>query len=373
MALSCEKHSCFIYDRGGKRQIGVIEPLTRVKWERIRDDISVATVYAKAVSADCGRALGLLEAGRAELVIFRGKIRVWEGPIIRISYQAQDVEIEAHDVVYYLTRTIMWNEYDNRYPNQAFVLDRLKRVFEAELSRKEALDPPVNILSNVNYIYATGEAVEASTAAHTLPYELTVFDHLDNYAARGGIDYVAVGRSILLFDVHQRIGQTATVTADDFIGDPVITQYGADLASRVVMTDGKGHWGSAGGIDPYYGEWEVLHQAYDENAILAGSAPPTTAEMESQAERKYAEGKTPPLVVRIPDGTRLNPNGVLTIEDLVPGVWIPLTATVPGRTLSQMQKLDNMKVEETAGKGEVITVTFSAAYVDTKFVEDPTP
>jgi hypothetical protein len=267
----------------------------------------------------------------------------------------------------------MWNEYDNRYPNQQFVLDRLKRVFLAELSRKEALDPPVNVLSNVQYLYATGEAVEASTAAHTLPYEMTVFDHLDNYAARGGIDYVAVGRSILLFDVHQRIGQTATVTADDFIGDPIITQYGADLATRVVMTDGKGHWGSAGGVDPYYGEWEVLHQAYDENAILAGNAPPTTAEMESQAERKYTQGKVPPMVVRVPDNTRLNPNGVLTVEDLVPGVWIPLTATVPGRTLSQMQKLDSMRVEETAGKGEVISVTFSAAYVDTKFVEDPTP
>lgn len=373
MALSCEKHKAYIYDRGGRRQIGLIEPLSRVKWERKRDDMSIATVYATAVSEECGRTLGLVEAGRAELVIFRGKARVWEGPITRVSYQADNVEIEARDVVHYANRTIMWNEYDNKHPNTSSVLDRMKRIFIAELSRKEALDPPINVLANIQYIYVdeAGQAVEARTSAHTLPYEMTVFEHLDSYAARGGIDYTVVGRSILLFDTHQRIGQTAMVTKDDFIGDPIITQYGMELATRVVMTDGKGHWGSAGGVDDYYGEWEVLHQAYDEDA--KGADPediPSTAEMESQAQRAYSQGKVPPMVVRIPDNTRLNPNGVLTVEDLVPGTWIPLSAKLPGRTLSQMQKLDSMTVEETAKGGEIISVTLSPAYTDSKFVED---
>jgi hypothetical protein len=92
--------------------------------------------------------------------------------------------------------------------------------------------------------------------------------------------------------------------------------------------------------------------------------------MESQAQRTYAQGKVPPLVVRIPDNTRLNPNGVLTVDDLVPGTWIPLTAKMPGRTLSQMQKLDSMTVEETAKGGEIVSVTLSPAYADSKFVED---
>jgi hypothetical protein len=137
------------------------------------------------------------------------------------------------------------------------------------------------------------------------------------------------------------------------------------------MTDGKGHAGIAGGVDPYYGEWEILHQAYDEDA--KGAKPedvPSTAEMTSQAQRAYAQGKVPPLVVRIPDNTRLNPNGVLTIDDLVPGTWIPLSAKLPGRTLSQMQKLDSMTVEETAKGGEIISVTLSPAYIDSKFVEE---
>jgi hypothetical protein len=376
MALSCDLHTAFLFDRGGKKQIGALGPLNRVKWERRRDDISMGTVWISAVTAECAEVLGLAETNRTELVIFRGKKRVWEGPVNRITYEGSAVEIEAKDMMYYVQRTIMHNEYDSRYPNHGPVLDRIERIMTAELARKEALDPSTNLLPHVRYIYATDPAVhEARTAAHTLPYEMTVYQHIDSYAWRGGIDYTVVGRSIMFFDVHTRIGQTPMVTGDDFIGEPVITQYGAELATRVVMTDGKGHWGDAGGIDPYYGEWEVLHQAYDENASTPDPEDdnePSVAEMASQARRSYIQGQRPALVVRIPDNTRLNPNGVLTVDDLVPGVWIPLTATLPGRTISQMQKLDTMSVEESAEKGETVKVTLSPAYPES-YIEEGAP
>ena len=377
MALSCVLHTAELFDRGGRKKIGSLGPLTRVKWERRRDDISVAQIWIATVDKSCAEVLRLAETNRTELVIFRGDKRVWEGPVNRISYQGASVEIEAKDLMYYVQRTIMRNEYDNRYPNVGLVLDRVERVMTAELARKEALDPSCNILNHIRYIYADTAigATDARTAAHTLPYEMTVFQHVDNYAWRGGLDYTVVGRSIMFFDVHTRIGQTPMVTADDFIGDPVITQYGAELTTYVAMTDGKGHWGEAGGIDPYYGEWEVLHQAYDENASTPDPEDdnePSVAEMSSQARRSWIQGMRPALVVRIPDNTRLNPAGVLTIEDLVPGVWIPLTATLPGRTLSQMQKLDNMSVEETAEGGEEIKVTLSPAYPE-RYTEEAVP
>lgn len=635
MALTCEIHTAALYDRGGAKKLADLGDLERVKWERKRDDSSSATVYIGTPGIECQQALGLAEAGRVELVIFRGSERVWEGPISRIAYQGDHVEIEARDVMLYVVRTIMHHEYDNRHPNTARVLDRIKRVMTAELARKEALDPPVNVLKHVQYIYVAGSttypasyysitgvrraigdakslqamedalagmrttygltagfgipggtsynggywqpvryqdwqvrqymilaaqalsvyppafiqraqiwgiffgrflgtgvgfnvggfatdhrlfldtedyaagdgmvfgsehivhhelchlmdftfgsesirsrwlalnpagfqygvgwdrqdydlnprgftrdygrysfqedlaeiaglvmsksqkpfmdmllasdpivrgkvalykewmaansggaidtvsffeaistgktvvtkgengATDARTAARTLPYELTAFEHIDNFAARGGVDYTVIGRSILFFDVHTRIGQTPMVTKDDFIGDPIITQYGMELGTYVAMTDGKGNYGAAGGIDPYYGEWEILHQAYDEDA--QGSNPedaPSVAELESQAKRTYLSGSKPPLVVRVPDNTRLNPNGVLTIADLVPGVWIPLSATLPGRTVSQMQKLDSMTVEEIAGSGEVIKVTLSPAYVEAGYIDE---
>lgn len=372
MALSCEMHTAYLYDRGGRKRLASLDDLSRVKWERRRDDPSTATVYIGTPGIECQKALGLAEAGRTELVIFRGKHRVWEGPIMRISYRGASVELEARDVMVYVVRTIMKGQYNNRHPNTSTVLARIERILRAELARKEALDPPINVLPYMQFIKATpGQAEDARTTAKTLPYEMTVFEHIDNYAARGGLDYTVVGRRVLFFDVHQKIGQTAMVTADDFIGDPVITQYGMELATYVAHTDGKGNWGDHGGTDPYYGLWEVLHQAYDEDGTdpQKPQDPPTTAELEDQAKRTHIQGSKPPLVVRIPDNTRLNPNGVLTITDLVPGVWIPLSASLPGRTVSQMQKLDSMTVEETAENGEEIKVTLSPAYAQT-FVED---
>lgn len=371
MALSCEKHSAALFDRGGQRKLADLDLLSRVRWGRKRDDISVATILVSSPGVKCQQALELAETNRVELVIFRGGARVWEGPISRLTYYGATVEIEAKDVMFYTTRTAMRNEYDNRYPNNGKVLDRVKRIMTAELARKEALDPPINVLSHVRYLYADGVTVtDSGTAAHTFPMQYTVFEHVDTFAARGGLDYTVVGRSILFFDVHTRIGQTPMVTAADFIGDPVITQYGAELTTHVIMTDGKGNFGEAGAIDPYYGEWEVVHQAYDESAQdpTKPHNPPSVAELRSQAQRSYHQSSKPPLVVRVPDNTQLNPNGVLTIEDLVPGVWIPLSASLPGRTVSQMQKLDSMSVEETASGGEIIKVVLSPAYTDA-FVE----
>lgn len=361
MTLSCATHTAFVYDRGGWKQMIALTPLYRVKWERRRDDISTATVFLSTPGEKCASQLALLEAGRMELVIFRGTERVWEGPITRVAYKGSSVEIVASDVMHYVNRTAMRAEYDSRYPNTEYTMDRVERILNTELSRKEALDPPVNVLDHIQYLYSLPRT-DSRTAAHTEAMQSTVFEHIDSYAARGGLDYTVVGRRILFWDVHQPIGQTATVTADDFLGDPVITQYGAELATQVYITDGKGHFGQYGAVDPYYGEWEMVQDAYDENAAGPDDDPdPTVGEMNSQASRVWAQTKRPPLVVRIPDNTTLNPAGVLSISDLVPGVYIPLTAKLPGRTVSQLQKLDSMSVEETAEDAEVIQVVLSPA------------
>jgi hypothetical protein len=360
----CPSHTAYIYDRGGRHQIGVLGPLSRIRWERRRDDISSATAYVATPDPSCATMLGMVHAGRHEMVIFRGNRRVWEGPIVRISFKGPSVEIEAHDVMHYALRTTMHNEYDDSYPNNGFVLDRIDRILTAEMARKEALDPPINMLPHVQIIYATPPVTDAGTAAHTLPYQYSVFQHIDEYAARGGIDYTVVGRAALFFDVNTAIGRTAAVSMDDFIGQPVITEYGMELGTNVAMTDGKGNYGEAGAVDPYYGEWEMLFQAYDEDTAAPGAAVPTVAELTSQATRSWNQSKLPPTVLRIPDNTRLNPNGVLSIDDLVPGVHIPFSCELPGRSLSQMQKLDSMSVEETATGGEVIKVTMSPAVLE---------
>lgn len=362
MALHCELHQAFLYDRGGVRRLGSLGKLDRVKWGRLRDDVSDASVRIAARSPECDTTLGMAAAGRSELVIYRGGTRVWEGPVTHIAHEKQGVEISAKDVVFYTQRTNMTLEYDNRYPNIGLAGDRIYRVLRSELVRKEAQNPPINVRQFVVNHCVAGDA---RTSSRTYANQMSVFEHMDALAARGGLDYTAIGRAIHLWDTHKGLGQTALVTEADFVGGVIITEYGSELATVSTVTDGKGRAGIAGKADPYYGLIEVIDTAYDEASgedwnEEPGSEPPTVAEMRSQASRILAGRNPTPVVVRVPDNSSLNPRGVLSIDDLVPGVHVPLQARLPGRTVSQMQKLDNMNVEETKD-GETITITLSPA------------
>jgi len=357
--FNCETHTAMVYDRGGFTRLGVIDPLTAVSWERVRDDISFGRITTTQPTMQCLRLLEQIEPNRHELVIFRGTERVWEGPITLIVYGRDTVEIEARDVMHYAYRTVMRVGYNNAYPNVTTTTQRAVNVLTGELARKEALDPPINVLP---HLVAVHSANDSRTSRNTAPSQSTVFEDVDSMAAKAGLDYTVVGRSIVLFNVHTNIGQTAQVTEADFIGDVIVTAYGMEHATKAWVNDGQGNIGYAGvDVDPYYGEWEILDSAYDEEK---GSDAPTLDELFSQAARNIAGRNPVPLTVRVPEGSRLNPNGALSIADLVPGVHIPLRATLTARVVNQMQRLNKVQVTEDSSSGEVITVSMTQAAAD---------
>ena len=65
------------------------------------------------------------------------------------------------------------------------------------------------------------------------------------------------------------------------------------------------------------------------------------------------------MVVRIPDNTSLSPDTPVTIQQLAPGVAIPLRSVGTLRQVRGLQKLDSVTVEEVAGT-ETITITLSS-------------
>jgi hypothetical protein len=358
-------HTAWIMDRGGKRRIHQVKGLGLCRWERLRDDISSATVQLTGdLSSSQERILNSLEPGRHELCIYRDRVRSWEGPLGLLTFGRDSVEINAKDVMYYAYRTAMHAGYDSSYPNTEYVTTRAKRVLIAELARKEALDPPVNILPYlVEHTPLTGDA---RTSAVTQPYQYTVFEHLDSLAANNGMDYTVIGRAIHLWDTSRMaMGQTRTVTENDFLGEVYVSVYGAELATSATVTDGNGAFATAGAIDPFYGEWERLATAYDESD---GATPPTSAELQSQASRNQSGRNPTPLQVRVPDNSSLNPRGVLSVDDLVPGVYVPLLTNLNIRKVSQMQKLHSVKFEEIP-TGETISVTFTPASKEAIVVE----
>lgn len=358
MGFNCQTHTAMVFDRGGTTRVGVIDPLSAVAWTRVRDDVSFGNITTTQPTMRCLQLLEQIEPNRHELVIFRGSERVWEGPITLITYRRDSVDIEARDVMHYAHRTVMRAPYNNNYPNIVTTTQRAVNVLTGELARKEALDPPINVLP---HLIAEHRAWDSRTSRGTAPSQSTVFEDIDSMATKAGLDYTVVGRSIILFSTKTALGQTAQVTEEDFIGELRVTAYGMEHATKAWVNDGQGNIGTAGvDVDPYYGEWEILDSAYDEEK---GTDAPTIAELFSQAERNLSGRNPVPLVVKVPDGSRLNPNGTLTIGDLVPGVHIPLRATLTARVVNQMQKLNIVKVVEDAG-GEVITVTMTQAAVD---------
>ena len=366
MPLDCvQDHRVFIADRGGKNIIGEINTLNRVKWTRTRDDISQSQIdlFGQACSVQAPF-LEQIEPGRHELVIFRNGERVWEGPITRMTYYREGVEIYAHDVMHYAYRTVMHAGYNNAYPNIEFATTRAKNVLVAELARKEALDPPINV---VPHIMEHHTASDAKTSRVTKPYEYTVFEHVDEIAARGGIDYTVVGRAIHIWDTDKALAYGPQMTENDILGDLYVSVYGMELGTAAHVFASDGTVGHAGGIDLYYGEWERLATAYEEGKDPTEPAP-SVSELNSQAQRNLSARNPTPLQVRIPDNSSLNPNGVLSVSDLVPGVHIPLLATLTARTVSQMQKINNVGFEETAN-GEKITMTLFPATTPDEEVE----
>lgn len=348
----CTTHSAYIYDRGGMQRLGQLGQITKVGWGRVRDDISFGEVTIAEPSVECQALLAQVRANRHELVIYEGEERRWEGPISLVSLTETGGTIEARDVMYYVFRTA--SRAGRKSVPSETVIERSVALLQ-QLSRKEALYPPVNVLP---YVRTFTTPNDARTAKRTRPYETTVFDDIDSLAQYSGMDYTVLGRSIMLFDTHTRWAVTPPVTQADFLADIIISEYGMQGATHAYSTSFEGLIGQAAdnGNDPYYGEWEVIDSAYNEE----GTTAPTQAALNSQADRNLA-GKNPvPIYVRVPQNATLSPDSALTTDVLVPGIRIPLRAHRLGRDFDTVQKLDTMKVTETGGLTKV-QVTMSPA------------
>jgi hypothetical protein len=347
-------HTVYIFDRGGTVRVAQLLDVSQVRWTRDRDAVSEAVVRIQGdACSEQAEKLAAIEPKRSEMVIFRGKDRVWEGPVWRVGWHADYVEIAAHDIMAYIMATPLSIPWDNRYPNPTEVTTRIHNILNYELERWETIDPPANILPHLSFHHFPNEA---RTSAYTAPFEMTVGEHIQAFGRTGGIDWTVVGRSLHVWDVSRSLGKTRTLTEADFFSEVVITAYGADMAAEVYVVGKDDTYGHASAPSPYYGPWTMILTPYNEE----GSEEPTQEELDSQALRNL-NGRMPvPVEVRIPDNSGIRLNETLTIHDMVPGVQVPLLATLNTRRMSQLQKIDLVTVTETP-TGETVQVTLTPA------------
>lgn len=375
--LGCGTHRAFIYRRGGLERVGEITGLMHVDWGRVRDDISTAQIVVQKWDIDCGNLLASLQTWAYELHLYRDNgysvDRVWEGPISLITYEAESVTIDAKDAMNWMYRRIIRQTMNDSISGGDTVTSRATRI----LQNAFAIDDP-NVLAYLQPIYNPSDAREY----RNIPaYSRTAFEEIDDMAANSGLDYTVVGRAILVWGTKNRIGTLPEFRDKDLGASPIVSEYGMSMANVYAISDGNGVWGQASRLtetdpndadnsgggseeDPVYGIIEMLSSTWaadspEDSGIYTQEGLNTVRRsFEEHAERSIADRYPPPVVVRVPDNTTLNPSTVISIQQLVPGVVVPLRSTGTLRTVVADQKLDSVKVVEENGK-EVVTITLS--------------
>lgn len=347
------RHTAFIHARGGRQQLFQLKSPSQIKYSRERDDQSKASVTIEPTGRD-KQLLDLLsiEPLVHELYIFRNKRLAWCGPVsLPTSRNAfGQFEVSAKDITMYLDRTAPHQAYNNAYPNVDYVVSRLQKMLLTELARKEAIG--YNLIDHLHFYIQSGDA---RTSTKTAAYAMSLLDHLEDLAAKSGIDYTVYGRELHIWDTSRpAMGRVPTLGRNDFLDEPVVKKYGSELATSVIATDGQGGFGISGRTDPYYGEVELIVQAYDQDN---DTKKPTVAELQAQSKLSLKGRQTVPISLSVPSNSSVSPNSLFTPELMVPGVYVPLRLEIgAGRTLTQMQKLQSVTITDD-GRGEQVQIS----------------
>lgn len=371
--LGCGTYEVYIYEQGGQVLRGKVEPIRILRWHRVRDDISTCNIFTNGFGADCCELLSQIHSWSHEVVVFRDGVRVWEGPITRIGYEGDGVEIEARDVMAYVYRRALRQGYNDNFSTGAgaanVAVGPRSVVDRAAINIANGMAPhDPNVLRWLTRFDHTDDAKESRIVA---AWSRSVWEDVDDMAAHAGLDYTVSGRRIILWDTHRRIGLLPELTSEDFFDSPIITEYGMRMANIFGVTNNSGvvgvayvdpdEWGGLGPLEMIASEYGESDTGGSQETLTGQQLADKQETLRKQAERNIEGRWSFPTVVRIPDNTRLSPSVPIGINQLIPGVHIPLRAKTVCKEHSQVQKLDSLSVEVLDDGDEKVRVVLSPA------------
>lgn len=359
MTIGCGVHTAAIYEKGGQRFVMALDPLTKVVWGRVRDDISVANVFV-GVTPDCCEQLGTIETVVHELHIFRNGVKVWEGPITRLEFRYDTVEIWAQDVLWVAKHTALSKGYDQKGTRKAKCGWRMNWLLKDMTYAKDG--DKWNVLNSIRWVQG-GDEPETTKVVNA--WSCTTWDDFDAYAEDGGMDYTVVGRTIYFWDTHLKWRTLADLWDEYMTDEPAVVEYGMEFQTRAIVTDGNGYNGQFTTTDKTifakYGYVDTVHSAYNEGQSTTDK--PTAADIRAwtqQAKTIVEANPKPPVRIRVSENTGLLPDAPYDINDLIPGSWVRVRVTRLCRKVDEWHKLDVVSVTEEAGKEVVQISTVSA-------------
>ena len=362
MPFFCGQHRAFVYERGGVNLITEIEPLSAVRWQRIRDDVSTAEITVP--THECCEILGDLRTTKHEIHLVRNDLPVWEGVVTRIEYEFDVARIFCADMLWQSTRTALDEGYNQAYPNIGNTIDRMDWLLR---NKCYALyGDPWNVVPHLHPLHHAGDP---RTSRIVNAWQFYVWEDFDKYAEDYGADYTVVGRDIFYFDNH--LAWKIIPPLDErFISQfPRIVEYGNQAATRGIVTNGHGYAGTSSAPSTIIDEWghvDWLITNENDGQLDNVPTPEEIATWSETAARNIGDRYPPPVAVVIPANTTLLPGSPWLMEDLVPGAWFQANVTRLCRTVSEYQRIHEVVVTEQAPDGE--SVQFSAVSAPTEMV-----
>lgn len=360
----CAEHTAFVYELGGEVLVGQIEELSIVRWQRIRDGISAG--YVRIPTGNCCVFLSTVETIRHELHIYRGGEMVWCGPITRMEFERDGVDIYAEDVLWVAKRRVVSSGYNYAFPPNGpgprSALDLVDDLLRIQTYGRNG--DPWNVVPHLHKI--DGPHIHQTQRA-TNTWSTSVWEELDAIAHYGGLDYTVVGRDVYYFDVHLAWSLLPDLLEGHLSEYPRIVEYGNSFATRYIKTDGSGHAALAQApIEMralFADEIDFIESIADQSvdAHRADPTPEKLADWVDDAENQITRFYPPTVAIVIPANSSLMPSSPWDVNALIPGSWFQTSVACNGRSVSEFQRLHEVSVEEVGGRNEKVAITTATA------------
>jgi hypothetical protein len=334
--LGCaDEYAIAVMDREGRAQQGELANAAAATWERVLDDTSEATVTVPYQGPECCELLAAANPWCNEVALYRDGLLVWQGPIEVIDYGRETTTITARDVTAWLAHRVIKTLID--YSAAGAGPADLVTIAEALVRHGLGQDDPAveqYLLTRLSGV--TGERRYDVNSS-------TVYDELAELA-RTGVDFTALGRRIILAG-EMPLARLAQLGDDHFAGELRVIKDGRQAATAATVV-GKGVTGTAGGVGPC----GLLETLANEQEIL------DTASARAEAEAIIKAG-TNPIRLQVPDGSALVPEAPVGINELIPGVIIPVISTETCFDLATDLRLKRLQVSFDPDSGERVAVS----------------
>src|SRR5699024_5603558 len=146
------------------------------------------------------------------------------------------------------------------------------------------------------------------------------------------------------------------ITDRDFDGELAVEKDGTDMVTDALVT-GKGVTGIyTAGVTPY-GMLQAIEK--DDGAVRE-------SECERAAQRLVEDLQQAPRSIEVSGSSRLLPSAPVSLEELIPGVRVPVASRQTGITVGSTMQLTKLDVD-VSDSGETVKITLE----ETSVVDEP--